>query len=529
MAHRSTMSVTGVRLFAAALTTLLPLGTMAGSVTSSGESVWIQVGARSSGLAGSEWFTDLGLRNLSDAEATVEVRLHPATGSAVKSQTAHVAAGAQSVLEDVVGQLGHTGSGAIEVRSDRAVLVTSRTYNQVAAAAACTPGGTFGQSYDAYQVADGLAAGDIAWLPHLAESARYRSNLAFTNMSTAEALVRVELFDGAGGSLAAFDVPLDPGQYRQETQVFKNRAGQTAINRGSARLTVVTGTGVLASASLVDNATNDPTTIAMVRAPAAEPEGDTITLTLPGGVPLDLVRIPAGTLTMGSPASERGRYPDEGEHQVTITADFYLGATEVTQRQWVAVMGTNPSSHQGCGLDCPVEQVSWLDVCGGATGATCTATSFIGRVNHLLGTTKLRLPTEAEWELAARGGTTTPFSFPAASSWDLVCGAFPEATGHMWWCGNNAPAGPKPVAGKQANPLGLFDMHGNVWEWVADWYGPYSSAAATDPAGPATGTDRGSRGGGWDNHARHCRSANRGYHSPDARYPGVGFRLARSS
>lgn len=488
--------------------------------------VWIQAAANASGLAGSRWRTDLGLRNVADAPATVEVRLHPADGSAVRSLTMAVPEASQSVLEDVVGQLGFTGAGAIEVRSDVAVLVTSRTYNLVPTAAACTPGGTFGQFYPAHGPGDGLSTGESAWLPHLAETARYRSNLVLTNTGPTAADVRIELFDGAGAPLATFDTPLDPAQYLQETQVFKKRAGQTALTRGSIRVAVTSGSGIIASASVVDNTTNDPTTIPMHRPSSPEPQGREITLALPGGVPLGMVRIPAGTFTMGSPASERGRYPDEPWHQVTLSRDYYLGRTEVTQRQWAAVMGANPSAYPGCGLDCPVEQVSWNDVCGGPDGSSCAPGSFVGKLNQLLGTTALRLPTEAEWERAARGGTASEFSFAVPDGWDTVCGNLPAAAAYMWWCGNNAPAGPKPAAGKAANPFGLQDMHGNVWEWVADWYGGYPTSPSTDPTGPSSGTDRGSRGGGWDNHARHCRSANRGYHSPDARYPGIGFRLA---
>ena len=257
--------------------------------------------------------------------------------------------------------------------------------------------------------------------------------------------------------------------------------------------------------------------------------GDEITVTLPGGVPLVLVRIPAGTFMMGSPADERGRWSNEDLHQVTLTQDYYLGKYEVTQRQWQAVMGTNPSNFSSCGLDCPVERVSWNAICGGTTGSTCTSESFIGRLNAHLGTTKFRLPTEAEWERAARAGTTTEFSFAAPATWDEGCGSFPEALPYMWWCGNNSPNGTKPVGSKQPNGYGLYDMHGNVWEWVADWTtASLGTSPVTDPTGPASGSGRVFRGGYWGNSAQRCRSASRANNNPSHTSHLIGFRLARS-
>ncbi|HPC82023.1 MAG TPA: formylglycine-generating enzyme family protein [Thermoanaerobaculaceae bacterium] len=492
---------------------------------------WVQVASRASGLAGSQWRTDVGINNPNSATANVEMRFHPAAGGSPLSQSAFVAPLSQALYADVVGQLGGSGNGALEVRSDQPVVVTSRTYNLVPGSAACTPGGTFGQYYPAFTVEQGLAGGTTALIPHLIENAAFRSNLAITNMGTTAASLKVELLDGAGGKLTEFTVSVDAGRFKQETQPFKNRAGQTNLSRGYARVTVLSGTGVIVSGSVVDNTTNDPTTIPWAEVEPAE--GQEITIMLPGNVPLVLVKIPKGTFTMGSPDSERGRDSDEGpQHQVTISQDYYMGKYEVTQRQWASVMGSNPSS--GCGSfgigdDYPVYCVSWNDICGGTTGSSCTSTSFIGKVNQLLGTTKFRLPTEAEWERAARGGTTGPFSFDTSAnpSWDTECGDFPQADPYMWWC-NNSGSTSHPVGQKLANPYGLFDMHGNVWEWVADWYGSYSSGAVTDPTGPSSGLSRVVRDGGWDYYARGCRSAGRDDISPGRRYAYLGFRLARS-
>lgn len=231
-----------------------------------GYAYWVQVAAHGPGLHGSRWRTDLGLRNLLDGfQAAVTVSFFPAAGGVPISMETQVAGGAQSVLEDVVAQLGASGSGALNVHSNAPLVVTSRTYNLVSGEADCTPGGTFGQYYAGHRSDDTLVTGDTAWLAHLAESSRFRTNLAFTNTGTTPAAVEVELFDGAGTSLATFVVSLNPRQYRQEMRVFLNRAGQSAMRRGSARVTVTRGAGVIASASVVDNITNDPTTIPAIR------------------------------------------------------------------------------------------------------------------------------------------------------------------------------------------------------------------------------------------------------------------------
>jgi len=257
--------------------------------------------------------------------------------------------------------------------------------------------------------------------------------------------------------------------------------------------------------------------------------GGTITITLPGGVNMELVHIPAGTFLMGSPTDERGRQDDEILHQVTLTQGYYIGKYEVTQAQWQAVMGSNPSWFKSCGGDCPVEHVSWDDICGGTTGSDCTASSFIGKLNAYLGTTKFRLPTEAEWERAARAGTEGPFSFDTSGNpnWDTGCGSFPEAEPYMWWC-NNSSSQTHRVGSKQPNGYGLYDIHGNVWEWVADWYDSFSSMPVTDPEGPSSGAARVKRGGRYNYYARKARCAERSVDYPHVRKNWIGFRLARS-
>ena len=197
-------------------------------------------------------------------------------------------------------------------------------------------------------------------------------------------------------------------------------------------------------------------------------------------------------------------FPEEQPvHSVTITQPFRLQTTEVTQAQWQAVMGTNPSAFTGCGSDCPVEQVSWDDI-----------QLFLTALNVQDPGKGYRLPTEAEWEYAARAGTTGDYG----------------GTGVLdqmgWYVGNSGGTSHR-VGQLQPNAWGLYDMHGNLFEWVQDWYGPYSASPAQDPRGPATGSIRVVRSGGWPVTAFSARSATRSASLTSSRASHVGFRLAR--
>ena len=228
-------------------------------------------------------------------------------------------------------------------------------------------------------------------------------------------------------------------------------------------------------------------------------------LKLPGDIKLELIRVEAGTFTMGSPTNEAGRWDNERQHQVTLTRDFYLGQTEVTQAQWKAVMGYDPSGFKGD--DLPVEQVSWHD-----------AMRFCEKLNEMGKAPKgwkFTLPTEAQWEYAARGGhRSRGYKYSGSDNPDEVA-----------WHFDNSDCTAHPVAKKRANELGLYDMSGNVWEWCLDWYGLYGGNT-TDPAGPATGSGRVFRGGCWSHIARSCRSACRDFGLPGLRVCNLGFRLA---
>jgi len=229
---------------------------------------------------------------------------------------------------------------------------------------------------------------------------------------------------------------------------------------------------------------------------------------------MEFVYIQPGTFMMGSPSSEQGRDNDEKQHRVNLTKGFYMQTTEVTQGQWKEVMGGNPSKFKNCGDDCPVEEVSWNDV-----------QVFIRKLNQREGNDTYRLPTEAEWEYSARAGSDTAFANGGISG--LKCGYDSNLDAMGWYCGN-ANKKTHTVAQKQPNAWGLYDMHGNVWEWCQDWFGNYPSGSVTDPTGPSGGSNRVDRGGSWDDLARFCRSAFRGWLNPGGRHGGLGFRLLRN-
>jgi len=211
---------------------------------------------------------------------------------------------------------------------------------------------------------------------------------------------------------------------------------------------------------------------------------------------MTFVRIPAGTFTMGSSATDAESH-ERPLHTVTISRPFYLATTEVTQSQWKAVMGSNPSRFQAD--DRPVEQVSWVD-----------AQEFIRTLNLREATTRYRLPTEAEWEYACRAGAT------GDDGGDL---------GSTAWHDPNSGGNTHPVAQKQANAWGLFDMLGNVYEWCEDWKGPYPSGEVTDPHGPSEGPGRIVRGGSWMVHSNRTRAEFRDFLAPDDRRDDLGFRI----
>lgn len=220
---------------------------------------WLQVASHAPGANQSQWRTDLGLLNTDVVDVSVEARFH--TSGGVQSTTVQVAPGQQAILADIVGQIPESGSAAMEIRASRPLWVSSRTYNLVAANATCYPGGTLGQSYDAYLAGRTLGTGARAYLTQLQENAQYRTNIALTNSGGDVARVDVTLHDGDGTQIGQYTVDLGPGEYKQENRPFFTRAGQATMAAGYATVTVTEGAGIIASASVVDNLTNDPTTM----------------------------------------------------------------------------------------------------------------------------------------------------------------------------------------------------------------------------------------------------------------------------
>jgi formylglycine-generating enzyme required for sulfatase activity len=220
----------------------------------------------------------------------------------------------------------------------------------------------------------------------------------------------------------------------------------------------------------------------------------------------EMILVEGGSFDMGCTSEQQDCWEDEQPvHRVTLDS-YFIGKYPVTQALWRAVMGTNPSYFKGCD-QCPVEQVSWKDV-----------QDFIRRLNERTGQ-NYRLPTEAEWEYAARGGNKSRHYMRAGGN----------MIDDIGWYESNSGKKTHPIGQKLANELGLYDMNGNVWEWCNDWYKAYSASAQTNPKGPATGSRRVVRGGSWDVEPQFCRIAIRSYVSPGSGLINVGFRLARSS
>jgi formylglycine-generating enzyme required for sulfatase activity len=245
---------------------------------------------------------------------------------------------------------------------------------------------------------------------------------------------------------------------------------------------------------------NEATEVAMAKRPTTPDESSTFTSPTIGA---EFVLIPAGTFTMGESSGDT--------HKVKISKPFYMQTTKVTQGQWQTLMGSNPSHFKDCGENCPVEQVSWNDI-----------QDFIRKLNSMEGTDKYRLPTEAEWEYAARScGKQETYAGTSIES---------ELGDYAWYSANSGRT-THPVGQKIPNGLGLYDMSGNVWEWVLDWYRAHQSflvplfLSVTDPTGPSSGSQRVLRGGSWLNRAHECRAAFRRFYAPDIRSSNLGFRL----
>ncbi len=229
---------------------------------------------------------------------------------------------------------------------------------------------------------------------------------------------------------------------------------------------------------------------------------------------LELVKCPAGSFMMGSPNEELGRFDSESLHLVTISKPFYIGKYEVTQSQYSTLMDKNPSKF--IGANNPVEMVSYDDA-----KAFCDKMN-LKYLNILPKGYKFALPTEAQWEYACRAGTNTALNNGKNLTKEDACPNLDEVA----WYSKNSGETTHEVGQKKPNAWGIYDMHGNVFEWCRDWYGEYPKEDVTDPAGAYNGSFRVGRGGNWYCSARYSRSAFRDLCNPDFRFGGLGFRLA---
>ena len=249
---------------------------------------------------------------------------------------------------------------------------------------------------------------------------------------------------------------------------------------------------------------------AVAQQPIVQPtvtNSNNISIPVKDGISIDMVRVEAGTFTMGATPEMKDPdydYDEKPTHQVTLTNDYYIGKYEVTQALWQAVMGSNPSKFKGDNL--PVENVSWKD-----------CQEFLSKLNNTTGKT-FRLPTEAEWEYAARGGKKNRGYLYSGSN----------NISDVAWYSDNSDNKTHAVGFKQANELGIYDMSGNVYEWCQDRKGSYSSSSQVNPTGAASGSYRVRRGGYWSSSARYCRSSDRSSSSPGYRDFDLGLRLVLS-
>ena len=233
-----------------------------------------------------------------------------------------------------------------------------------------------------------------------------------------------------------------------------------------------------------------------------EGEPETVTYVL-NGIEINMVRVEGGTFTMGASGADIEAYDDEFPAHIVTLSDYYICTTEVTQQLWRAVMGSNPSYYTGDVL-CPVERVTWNN-----------CQTFITKLNEMTGQ-NFRMPTEAEWEFAARGGNKSQ-GYKYAGSNDV---------NEVAWNMNNSSSKTHPVAQKLPNELGLYDMSGNVLEWCSDWFKSYSAENQINPQGPSSGNSRVHRGGSYKDPETGCRVAKRTFDTPSTLFEYIGLRLA---
>ena len=331
-------------------------------------------------------------------------------------------------------------------------------------------------------------------------SQQQKLDVAFTELTAIQGILSVN-YKPFGA-----DVYVDGKKVGQSPRVFngllvgnhKVEIKKDGYGTNSQQVNILEGQTVTLSGVLTTN-TTAPT------ATGSSLSGNRITIPVKDGISIDMVRVEAGTFTMGATPEMKDPYKDDKPtHQVTLTNDYYIGKYEVTQALWQAVMGNNPSNFKGDNL--PVENVSWND-----------CQEFLIKLNSITGKT-FRLPTEAEWEYAARGGKKSR-GYRFSGSNDLY---------DVAWFTYTSGGKTHPVGYKQANELDIYDMTGNVWELCQDWRGSYSSSPQVNPTGVMSGARRVERGGSWTNTDEYCRSSFRHGSTPDFRCNNLGLRLVLS-
>ncbi|WP_308232303.1 formylglycine-generating enzyme family protein [Prevotella sp.] len=319
--------------------------------------------------------------------------------------------------------------------------------------------------------------------------------------SIATVLVDNKMINGSNG-VAQTTLPVGQHSYIVACNGYESEEGMVKLKASAPSNLQITLTK---EATATRNTVAQPTVAQQPVVQAPVTNGDNISIPVKDGISIDMVRVEAGTFTMG--ATPEMENPWDGEkptHQVTLTNDYYIGKYEVTQALWQAVMSNNPSYFKGDNL--PVEKVSWND-----------CQEFISKLNTITGKT-FRLPTEAEWEYAARGGKKSKgYQYSGSNNLSDVA-----------WYEDNSGNKTHAVGSKQANELGIYDMSGNVWEWCQDWYGKYSSSSQTNPTGANSGSNRVRRGGGWGGNAWICRSSYRYSYAPGFSNDSLGLRLVLS-
>ena len=317
--------------------------------------------------------------------------------------------------------------------------------------------------------------------------------------TTATVLVDNKMINGSNG-VAQTTLPVGQHSYIVACNGYESEEGMVKLKASAPSNLQITLTKEAMATQ--QSTVNQPIVVQQPVAQTPVTNRDIITIPVKDGISIDMVRVEAGTFIMGAtPEMENPNSDEKPTHQVTLTNDYYIGKYEVTQALWQAVMGNNPSYFKGDNL--PVGNVSWND-----------CQDFLIKINSITGK-KFRLPTEAEWEYAARGGKKSRgYQYSGSNNLSDVA-----------WYIDNKGSGPHAVGSKQANELGIYDMSGNVLEWCQDWFGDYNSSSRVNPTGVNSGSSCVLRGGAWLINAMYCRSSFRCHYTPNHRDHFLGLRV----